>query len=130
VFYQALVLDAGEHVRQIWIGTGIGLLVLLLIAGSLLRLGQKLRPAPFMLASSVFLALLSFMLVGKGIRALQEAAVIGVHPLPLPELQWLGVYATREGLIAQGSLMLMLVGSAIWPWWSARRSSDEPAPAE
>ncbi|HKP58940.1 MAG TPA: FTR1 family protein [Polyangiales bacterium] len=130
LFYQALVLDAGEHVRQIWIGTGIGIAILLVIAGVLLRVGQKLRPAPFMLASSVFLALLSFMLVGKGIRALQEAAVIGVHPLPLPELQWLGIYATREGLIAQGALLLLLIGSAVWPWWSARRSSGLAAPAE
>jgi high-affinity iron transporter len=130
LFYQALVLDAAEHVRQIWIGTAIGVAVLLAIAGTLLRLGQKLRPAPFMLASSIFLALLAFVLVGKGLRSLQEAAVIGVHPLRLPELQWLGVYATREGLIAQGALLLMLLGSAIWPWWSARRSSDEPAAAE
>jgi high-affinity iron transporter len=130
LFYQALVLDAGEHVRQIWIGTALGLAVLLVISATLLRLGQKLKPAPFMLASSVFLALLSFMLVGKGIRALQEAAVIGVHPLSLPELQWLGIYATREGLIAQGVLLLMLIGSAIWPWWSARRSANEAAPAE
>lgn len=102
LFYQALVLDTSAHVRQIWIGTAIGLSVLLVIAVSLLRVGQKLRPAPFLLASSVFLALLSFMLVGKGVRALQE----------------------------QGTLLLLLIASAIWPWWSARRSSGAPAPAE
>lgn len=130
LFYQALVLDAGEHVRQIWIGTAIGLGVLSAIALVLLRVGQKLKPAPFMLASSVFLALLSFMLVGKGVRALQEAAVLSIHPVSFPELQWLGVFATREGLIAQGALLVLLLGSALWPWWTARRAHASPAPAE
>lgn len=130
LFYQALVLDAAEHVQQIWLGTAIGLGILGLVALILLRIGQKLKPAPFMLASSVFLALLSFMLVGKGVRALQEAAFISVHPLPLPELQWLGVFATREGLLAQGVLLLMLIGSALWPWWSARRNQTATAAAE
>ncbi|HKU39958.1 MAG TPA: FTR1 family protein [Polyangiales bacterium] len=129
LFYQALVLDAGEHVKQVWLGTGLGLAILAVIAMLLLRVGQKLRPAPFMLASSVFLALLSFMLVGKGVRALQEAAVLAVHPLPLPELQWLGIYATREGLIAQGALSLALLASALWPWWSARRRTVTGATA-
>jgi high-affinity iron transporter len=130
LFYQALVLDAGEHVRQIWIGTAIGIGALVAIALVLLRLGQKLKPAPFMLASSVFLALLSFMLVGKGVRALQEAAVVSIHPVSFPELQWLGVFATREGLLAQGLLLVLLLGSALWPWWTARRAHGEPAPAE
>jgi high-affinity iron transporter len=130
LFYQALVLDAGEHVRQIWLGTAIGLGVLSAIALVLLRLGQKLKPAPFMLASSVFLALLSFMLVGKGLRALQEAAVVPIHPVSFPELQWLGIYATREGLLAQGVLLVLLVASALWPWWTARRSHAAPAAAE
>jgi high-affinity iron transporter len=128
LFYQALVLDAGEHVRQIWIGTGVGLAVLAAIALTLLRVGQKLKPAPFMLASSVFLALLSFMLVGKGVRALQEAGTVPLHPLNLPELQWLGVFASREGLIAQGVLLAFLLASALWPWWTARRR-DHAAPA-
>jgi high-affinity iron transporter len=130
LFYQALVLDAGAHVRQIWVGTAIGLGILGTIALILLRIGQKLKPAPFMLASSVFLALLSFMLVGKGVRALQEAAFVSIHPVNFPELQWLGVFATREGLIAQGVLMLMLLASALWPWWTARRAHNAPAPAE
>jgi high-affinity iron transporter len=130
LFYQALVLDAGKHVSQIWLGTAIGLAILGAVALVLLRIGQKLKPAPFMLASSVFLALLSFMLVGKGMRALQEAAVVAIHPVSFPELQWLGIYATREGLIAQGALFLMLTASALWPWWSARRGHGAPAPAE
>jgi len=131
LFYQALILDAGDHVRQIWIGTAIGLGALSAVALVLLRLGQKLKPAPFMLASSVFLALLSFMLVGKGVRALQEAAVLSIHPVTFPELQWLGVFATREGLIAQGVLLVLLLGSGLWPWWTARRARvGSPAAAE
>ncbi|HEX4355169.1 MAG TPA: hypothetical protein VHZ95_19690, partial [Polyangiales bacterium] len=116
--------DAEGATHQVWIGALIGLGLLSVVAVLLLRVGKRLRPAPFMLGSSVFLALLTFVLLGKGLRALQEAAVVPVHRLALPELPLLGVYATREGLAAQGALLLILAMSALLPWLSARRESE------
>jgi high-affinity Fe2+/Pb2+ permease len=74
---------------------------------------------------------LSFVLVGKGVRALQEAAVLPAHHLGLPELPLLGMYASREGLLVQGVVLVLLAFSALWPLRAARRGGAHgAAPAE
>jgi high-affinity iron transporter len=129
LFFQALVLDAGQAIHQVWIGAGIGLLLLSVVAYGLLRVGQRLKPAPFMLASSGFLALLALVLMGKGMHALQEAAVVSITALDWPQAQVVGLYATVEGLSAQGALLVLLLWSALWPWLKARSAGHTtPAP--
>lgn len=130
LFFHALVLDAGDAAQSVWFGALLGLGLLAILATALLFVGKRLKPAPFMLASSVLLALLSLVLIGKGVRALQEAAVIEITPLSLPELPSVGLYATTQGLLAQGVLFLLLLSSAVWPWLHARRARahvDTPA---
>jgi high-affinity iron transporter len=116
LFFQALVLDAADAVRNVWLGAGVGLVLLGFVAVGVLRVGQRLKPAPFMLVSSIFLALLSLVLIGKGVRALQESGVLSIHALSWPELPALGVFGTAEGMVGQGVLLLLLVWSAIWSW--------------
>jgi high-affinity iron transporter len=130
LFFQALVRDAGGAVREVWLGAAIGLLLLCVVAVLLLRVGQRLRPAPFMLVSSICLAVLSFALVGKGVHALQEAALV-----PATHFAWrgwplLGVFPTVQGLLAQGVLLLLLLGSSIAPLRAARPGRAVAAPAE
>jgi high-affinity iron transporter len=121
LFFQALLLDAGDEREQVWLGAALGLALLGLSTLVLKQLGQRLKPRPFMLMSSALLATLAFALTGKGIRALQEAAVVDMSPLSLPELPWLGVYATLEGVLAQGALLMLLTASAVWPMIAAAR---------
>ncbi|MET0387641.1 MAG: FTR1 family protein [Polyangiales bacterium] len=128
LFFQALVRDAGSA-RQVWLGAAVGLAVLLVIAVIVLRLGQKLSPGPFMLASSICLAVLCFMLVGKGIHALQEAAVVSLTPLQVPDFPALGIYASAETLALQGLLLLALIGSAVWPRYAAKRAAERSGDA-
>jgi high-affinity iron transporter len=129
LFYKALLLEAGAHANRVWLGAALGIAALLVVAFVLKRIGQRLQPRPFMLMSGVLLALLAFTLAGKGVRALQEAAVLGITILPLPELPWLGVYATVEGLVTQALVLLVLLASALWPLLSAR-AGDQPQPAQ
>jgi hypothetical protein len=42
----------------------------------------------------------------------------------MPELPWLGVYATLEGVLAQGVLLALLTASALWPVIAAARARD------
>jgi high-affinity iron transporter len=129
LFFQALVLDAEDNARQVWLGAGLGLALLGAVAFFLLRVGQRLRPAPFMLASSICLALLSFVLLGKGMRALQAAAIVPASHLGLPDLPVLGVYATGEGLAAQGLLLALLLFSVLLPLRQARLAASNGAAA-
>jgi high-affinity iron transporter len=131
LFFQALVLDAADAVRDVWLGACAGLLLLSVVAVGMLRVGRRLKPAPFMLASSVFLALLSLVLIGKGVRAFQEAGVLSIHALNWPELPLLGVFGTAEGMVGQGVLLLLLLSSAIGPWLHARKAaSSQPVTSE
>jgi len=126
LFFQALLLEAGNAPEQVWLGAAAGLGALLVVAFALRAAGQRLKPRPLMLASSVLLALLSFTLSGKGIRALQEAGVIPLHAVPFFELPAFGIFATREGLLVQGLLLLALIASALIPWLASRKTSSAP----
>jgi high-affinity iron transporter len=131
LFFQALLRDAEGATREVWLGAALGLALLCVVALLLLRVGKRLQPAPFMLASSIFLAVLSFMLVGKGVHSLQEAAVLPIHHVALPELPLLGVFATCEGLLVQGAVLVLLLLSALWPLRAARRrAAGHASPAE
>lgn len=130
LFFKALLLDAGEYVSRVWLGAGAGVLALLVVTFSLSRLGKRLPLRAFMLASSGLLAVLVVALAGKGVRALQEAAVVPLRTLDLPELPLLGIYATLQGLLVQGAVAFLLLLSALWPVLSARFDRSDTRPAE
>ena len=88
-----------------------GALVLYFVAHPFLEsmLGRRMNPRPLMTASSVVLSALAISLVGQGVRALQEGAVVGLTPLALPKLPALGLYSTVQGLGAQLIVLLLVV---------------------
>jgi high-affinity iron transporter len=127
LFFQALLLDAGEAQSRVWLGAALGVATLVVLTLALGRVGRRLPARPFMAASSALLALLAFMLTGKGVRALQEAGLVGIHSFDLPELPWLGIHATLQGLLAQGLVLVLLAASAAWPLLTARRAQGAEA---
>lgn len=90
-------------------GIGTGALTLAAIAWLLLRTSRRLPLGAFFSASSVLIALLAFVLTGKGVAALQEAGWIGVHAAPLPRIELLGIYPTWQSVGAQLAVALVLV---------------------
>lgn len=130
LFYKALLLEAAGHGWVVLVGAATGLVVLGVLALGLKRLGQRLKPRPFMLASSVVLAFLSLMMLGKGIRALQEAGVVSATRVTLPDLPAIGLFGTAQGLAAQGVLLVLLAASALVPWLGGHRNDPKASPAE
>lgn len=127
LFYQALLLDAGEAgARQVLVGALAGLGALGATVGALVAVGRRLKPRPIMLASSVLLAALSVTMVGKGVRALQEADVFSLHAVSFPEFPILGVHPTVEGLGAQAFVLLLLLASAA----PSRATTSSPQPGK
>ena len=50
---------------------------------------------------------LAFVLMGKAVSALQEAALISMTPLPVNfEIDWIGVKSTWQGVVAQTMVVL------------------------
>lgn len=82
-------------------GLAAGAVILGAIAWALLRTSARMPIGKFFFASSILVAILSVVLAGKGIKALQEAGIFEVHPIAFPRIEFLGIYPTGETLFVQ-----------------------------
>jgi len=78
------------------------------------KLGRKLKPRPLLITCGVLLCLLAVLMVGNGVRALQEVGLVPLTVWGGFEVRALGLYATREGLLSQTLVLLALLLSALW----------------
>jgi len=100
LFYAAL--SAQGSTGYLLAGAATAGLLLVVIAWLLLRYSRTLPIGKFFAYSSVLIALLAIVLIGKGIAGLQEAGVIGIAPIAGgPRLSMLGVYPTFQVIGAQ-----------------------------
>ena len=113
LFMKALLLDSTAGPWPVVAGAAAGVAVLAVLVLVLGRFGRRLNPRPLMLVSSVVLTALAVSLVGQGNRALQEGGYLALTSLSLPSLPALGLYATRQGLLAQ-FVVLVLVLVPVW----------------
>lgn len=100
-------------------GIGAATLVLALVTWVMLRLSHSLPISNFFQYSAILMAILAVVLAGKGVAALQEAGLISLHPLASPRIDWLGVYPTLEGVLAQ----LAAIGALALGFVTARRKA-------
>lgn len=98
-------------------GSGSAVVVLALIAWAMLSFSKRLPIAKFFEYSAALVAILSVVLTGKGVAALQEAGLIDLHPLHLPRVELLGFFPTIEGVASQ---LLTVAVLAIGFWWNQK----------
>ena len=93
-------------------GGAVALALLAVIAVAMLRFSRKLPISKFFAYSAILIAVLTVVLAGKGVAALQEAGMFGVTPVAgVPTVPILGIYPTAEALIAQAlALAALLIG--------------------
>lgn len=82
-------------------GLVVGSVVLALVAFWMLRVSRRLPIAQFFSISSILIAVLAVVLFGKGVAALQEAGWMSQSLLAAPRIDWLGIYPSKESLLAQ-----------------------------
>ena len=124
LFYQALWLQtapAGRH--ALWGGIASAAAVLALLSWLIVRGSLRLPLGVFFGATSIVLAALAIVLAGKGIKALQEAAVLPPHPIATPSVPLLGVYPDGLGLMLQLALVLLVVAGFTWRTRAMRRAA-------
>ena len=78
-----------------------GAVVLAGVAYWMLRMSKRLPIGQFFSASSILIAVLAVVLVGKGVAALQEAGWIAQALVAAPRIEWLGIYPSWQSLLAQ-----------------------------
>ena len=108
LFYQSLLTQAstGQYSAAIT-GFMAGVVILAIVAWAILKYSIKLPIARFFSMTTYLLLALAFILMGKAITALQEAAVISISALPVHvDLPWIGVGSTWQGALAQIAVIL------------------------
>ncbi len=111
LFYQSLLTQASTTQYSFVIGGFLfGIAVLSILAWGMFKYSIKLPIARFFSTTTYLLLGLSFILMGKAVSALQEAAVIGISPLPITvEFDWIGVGSTWEGIMAQLTILVLFI---------------------
>jgi len=109
LFYQSLLTQTSTTQMSVVVsGFLTGVAILAIIAWLMIRYSVKLPLTKFFSVSAYFMLILAFILTGKGIAALQEAAIIGLSPFPINiSISWLGVAATWQGILAQGIIIML-----------------------
>ena len=126
LFYQSLLTQAvSTQYSSVGGGFALGLLLLAILAWVLIRFSVKLPIAKFFSATTYLLLALAFVLMGKAVSALQEAAIIGMTPLPVSfEIDWIGVKSTWQGVLAQLSVLLVYLVFLILS--KSKRATSQP----
>ena len=98
--------------------------VLAVTAFVMMRYSRTLPIGKFFAYSSALIAVLAVVLIGKGSGALQEAGYLPVTPWPgVPRSDLLGIYPTRETILAQLAMIVLLTIGFLWNRRSAQASA-------
>ena len=121
LFYQALWYQSENTQSAVIWGFIVGLGVLVALYFIVFKLALTIPIKYFFSVTSLFLYFLAFILLGKGIRELQEAGVVGITPVDfLPTIDVLGIYPTLETALPQGVLILAGVFAYVWIGYISR----------
>ncbi|RKZ71403.1 MAG: iron permease, partial [Gammaproteobacteria bacterium] len=98
-----------------------GAALLTVLAWIVFRLSMRLPLRQFFSVSGLLMFILSLVFAGKGVAALQEAGYIYVTPVNMPRVDLLGIYPNLQGLLLQGTLLLLAL--FLWYGLPGRRRS-------
>lgn len=119
LFYHALAGSAAGQDGAIAAGVGAAAAILLAAYFALRHLALRLPYRLFFGGTAVLLYGLAIVFMGQGIVELQAAGHLGSLHLPgAPHIPWLGVAPTVQGVVAQGSMLLL--PALAWGWLKRR----------
>ncbi len=131
LFLRALLLDIENSGLAVAAGAATGVVILAAAVVLAQRLGRSFSPSRWLAASGALLCALALVLAGSGVRSLQEAGVISIHPLGTLRVAVLGLYPTVETQLAQLLALAAFAGIALWALLRARQTADAaPAPTQ
>ncbi|TDU32761.1 high-affinity iron transporter [Panacagrimonas perspica] len=105
-------------------GFASAVVALALITWAMLGFSRRLPIGTFFSVSSLFIALLAFVLTGKGVAALQEAGWVGVDPLAfVPRIDLLGISPSMQVVGAQILTLFVVVAGLLYNRASAKTVS-------
>jgi high-affinity iron transporter len=124
LFYQALF-NEGPHVAlPLSLGIGAGIVALAVVFTLFYRFGVKIPLRPFFSVTSVLLYYMAFVFMGKGIKELQEGDIVPLSAIRgFPHVEWLGLFPSWQGVLAQLALLLLFAFAVLKTFWPKRSVS-------
>lgn len=115
LFYQGMLADAKENFEMVWLGLGVGCLILVVIF-IIIRFGSmKIPLKPFFIGTSMLMYIMAIAFTGGGVKELQEAGIISATPVDyIQSIDILGIYPNVETLIPQAIMILFVVVSIVY----------------
>lgn len=124
VFLEALSIDAPT--AALW-GSLSGAALLLALVFSVSRLGLRLPMTTLFKVSTAVLVATAVVLVGQGVHSFEEVGLLPSRPMPFFEIEFLGIYPDRIGLLGQ---LVVALTPLFWRAWSAAPPAPHPLDAE
>jgi len=127
LFFRGLLIEEPGKGAAVAAGAAAGVAALIAMVALFGRIGKTLKPRLVLMTCGALLSGLAVLMVGNGVRSLQ---LVGALPLTVWgafELPAIGLYATREGLLAQALVLAALLGSALWNAHHHRGKGGPPA---
>lgn len=106
VFLEALSVDAPSAV--VW-GAAVGAALLLGLVFAVSRLGLRLPMKPLFRVSTGMLVATAIVLLGEGIHSFEEVGILPSRPTRFIQIDFLGIYPDRIGLLSQLAVVLALI---------------------
>ncbi|GAA5524815.1 hypothetical protein Maes01_01374 [Microbulbifer aestuariivivens] len=127
LFYQALSSQTdAQQSTALWSGFVTAVILLSGFGWVMVRYSTRLPIGKFFAVTTLILLALSFVLAGKAVAALQEAALMPITALPFDfSLSWLGLHSTWEGI----GLQAMILAATAWLWLRSRPRATGAATA-
>ncbi|MFM8269934.1 MAG: FTR1 family protein, partial [Pseudomonadota bacterium] len=116
VFLRALLLEAGGY-HQLALATGVltALTLVIVLSWLSVKLSARLPIRQLFMVSSWIMFFLSFIMLGKGIHALQETGLIPISEFEMgPRWDLFGLYPSYQTLGAQLILVIFLLAIRRW----------------
>jgi high-affinity iron transporter len=124
LFYQALFNEGPNVALPLSLGIMAGFIALAVIFTLFYRFGVKIPLRPFFSVTSVLLYYMAFVFMGKGVRELQEGNLIPLSAIRgFPHVEWLGLYPSWQGVLAQLALLLLFAFAVLKTFWPKRSVS-------
>jgi len=132
LFYQALFASTPAGDVMVPAGLVAGLILLAIVYAGLERVGLRVPMGAFFVGTGAFLYGMAVVFAGRGVAELQEAALLPLTPVAwAPRIETLGIFPTRETLLAQGlflALLVYAVGVTLVRRRALRVAASEAAP--
>ncbi|GAB6071110.1 hypothetical protein JCM30760_22070 [Thiomicrorhabdus hydrogeniphila] len=101
-FYQALLVDAQHSYEPIIAGIIVACLLLVMIYFAIKKFSYRLPVKQFFMFTAVFLLVMSFIFIGKGVLELQMGGILSRTALSFDfNVTWLGLFSNQETVLVQ-----------------------------